>query len=44
MQSVLLALHIMYDFQMTGLHRRTFFFNEKVSNYVCNFLNEDLET
>ena len=43
MQSVLISLHIIDVFQMTGLHRRTFFLNQQETKYVSIYLNEDLK-
>ena len=43
MQSALLSLHIIDIFQMTGLLRRTFFFNQEETKYVSIYLNEDLK-
>jgi len=43
MQSVLLSLLITDVFQMTGLLRRTFYFNEQEAKYVPVYLNKDLK-
>ena len=43
MQSALLSLHIIDVLQMTGLLRRTFFFNEQETKYVSVYLNENLQ-
>jgi hypothetical protein len=43
MQSALLSLHIIDVLQMTGLLRRTFFFNEQETKYVSVYLNENLK-
>jgi len=43
MQSALLSLHIIDVFQMTGLLRRTLFFNLQETKYVYIYLNEDLK-
>jgi hypothetical protein len=43
MQSALLSLHIIDVLQMTGLLRRTFFFNEQETQYVSVYLNENLK-
>jgi len=44
MQSALLSLHIIDVLRMTGLLRRTFFFNEQETKYVSVYLNGDLKT
>ena len=43
MQSALLSRHIIDVFQMTGLLRRTFFFNQRETKYLSIYLNEDLK-
>jgi hypothetical protein len=43
MQSALLSLHIIDVLQMTGLLRRTYFFNQQEIKYVSIYLNEDLK-
>jgi len=43
MQSALLSLHIIDVFQMTGLLRRTFFFNDQETQYVSVYVNENLK-
>ena len=43
MQSVQFSLHVIDVLQMTGLLRRTFFFNEQETKYVSIYLNEDLK-
>jgi hypothetical protein len=37
MQGALLSLHIIHVLKMTGLLRRTFFFNEQQSKYAFLF-------
>jgi len=44
MQSVLLSVHIIDVFHMTGLLLRTFFFIEQDTKYVSIYLNENLKT
>ena len=43
MHSDLLSLHVIDVFQMTGLLRRTFFFNQQDTKYVSMYLNEGLK-
>ena len=43
MQSALLSLHIIDVLQMTGLLRRTYFFNQQEIKYVSIYLNENLK-
>jgi hypothetical protein len=43
MQNSILSLHILGVFQMTGLLRRTFFFNEQKTKYASFYLNENLK-
>ena len=43
MHTDLLSLHIIDVFQMTGLLRRIFFFNEQETKYVSIYLNVDLK-
>jgi len=44
MQSARLSLVIINVFQMTVLHRRTYYLNEQETNYVSIYLNNDLKT